>query len=104
MDEITYTVNSHEYYLFLDVFSYKLCAGNENKNNVDEISNLEHAIRSHNFVKQNSRPQQYIYGTSHNAKLVSSFTSSLSSKFEFACQYRLHKYMSFSGYQNLETK
>jgi hypothetical protein len=74
-----YTVNSHECYLFLDVFSYKLEMNN--KNSVDEISNLVNAIRSQNFVKQNSKPQQYIYGTSHNAKMVSSLTSS-SSKFE----------------------
>jgi len=29
MNEVTHTVNSHKCYLLLDVFSYKLCAGNE---------------------------------------------------------------------------
>jgi len=87
---------------FLMCFPTNYVLEMNNKNDVDEISNLVHSIRSHNFVEQNSRPQQYIYGTSHNAKLVSSPTSS--STFEFASQYRLYKYMSFSGYQNLDRK
>jgi hypothetical protein len=43
------TISSNECYLFLDVFSYKLYAGNEQKNNVDGISNLVNAIKNHNF-------------------------------------------------------
>jgi len=60
---------------FLLCFPINYVLEMNNKNNVDEISNLVHAIRSHNFVKQNSRPQEYMHGTSHNAKLVSSLTT-----------------------------
>jgi ERCC4-type nuclease len=51
-----------------------------NKNNVDETSNLVHAMKSKNFVKQNSKPHQYTYGTSYNARLISSLTSSSKSE------------------------
>jgi len=38
---------------FLMCFPINYVLEMNNKNNVDEISNSVHAIRSHNFVKQN---------------------------------------------------
>jgi hypothetical protein len=49
---------------FLMCFRIDYVLEMNNKNSVDETSNLVHAMKISNSAKQNSKPHQYIFGTS----------------------------------------